>query len=139
MQPDALQRSAVPSHWLHSAPLVRLAAFDQRDGIADVPTTTHASDCAAGAAWLNRPRCSARAGRGHSRGGVERFAYVRVSSPCSDFASSARDTSSPTSAPASCASTKPGTSSGRMPAKVRVIERASVTAGLAKDVLAVNQ
>jgi hypothetical protein len=34
---------------------------------------------------------------------------------------------------------KPGTSTGRMPENVSVIERARVTAGLAKDVEAVNQ
>jgi len=44
-----------------------------------------------------------------------------------------------TSAPASCASRKPATSSGRMPANVCVSDRAMVTAGLANDVLAVNQ
>ena len=34
---------------------------------------------------------------------------------------------------------KPGASAGRMPAKVSVVARASVTAGLANDVEAVNQ
>ena len=42
-------------------------------------------------------------------------------------------------APASCATTKPGTSVGRMPAKVSVSDRATVTAGFANDVDAVNQ
>jgi hypothetical protein len=42
-------------------------------------------------------------------------------------------------APAPWATTNPGTSAGRMPAKVSVRARASVTAGLAKDVDAVNQ
>ena len=42
-------------------------------------------------------------------------------------------------APKSWATTKPGTSAGRMPAKVSGAERASVTAGLANEVEAVNQ
>src|SRR2546422_817817 len=42
-------------------------------------------------------------------------------------------------APRSCATMKLGTSAGRMPAKVSVSARAMVTAGLAKDVEAVNQ
>lgn len=37
-------------------------------------------------------------------------------------------------APAVCAAMKPGTSTGRMPAKVSVMERATVTAGFANDV-----
>ena len=39
----------------------------------------------------------------------------------------------------SCATMKPGASTGRMPAKVSVSDRAMVTAGLAKEVEAVNQ
>jgi len=42
-------------------------------------------------------------------------------------------------APANCATINPGTSSGRMPEKLSVIERAKVTAGLANEVDAVNQ
>jgi hypothetical protein len=42
-------------------------------------------------------------------------------------------------APMSWAAIKPGASAGRMPAKVFVKARASVTAGLANDVEAVNQ
>lgn len=42
-------------------------------------------------------------------------------------------------APASWATMKAGVSTGRMPAKVLEKGRASVTAGLAKDVEAVNQ
>ena len=38
-----------------------------------------------------------------------------------------------------CAMIKPGASIGRMPAKVSLRARAIVTAGLAKDVDAVNQ
>src|SRR6185369_109819 len=41
--------------------------------------------------------------------------------------------------PASWAKTKPGVSTGRIPAKVSLKERASVTAGFANDVDAVNQ
>jgi hypothetical protein len=41
--------------------------------------------------------------------------------------------------PANCARTKPGTSAGRMPAKVSLNDRAIVTAGFAKEVEAVNQ
>ena len=43
------------------------------------------------------------------------------------------------SAPHTCAAMNPGASLGRMPAKVSVMLRAMVTAGLAKDVDAVNQ
>ena len=39
----------------------------------------------------------------------------------------------------SCAAIKPGTSIGRMPEKVFVAARASVTAGFANDVEEVNQ
>jgi hypothetical protein len=42
-------------------------------------------------------------------------------------------------APAVCAKIKPGTSIGRMPANVSVIDRATVTAGFANEVEAVNQ
>src|SRR6185369_1829796 len=42
-------------------------------------------------------------------------------------------------APTSWAAMKAGTSRGRMPAKVSLADRASVTAGFAKDVDAVNQ
>ena len=44
-----------------------------------------------------------------------------------------------TAAPANCATTKPGMSSGRMPANVSVRPRANVTAGFANEVEAVNQ
>ncbi len=42
-------------------------------------------------------------------------------------------------APRSCAQIKPGVSAGRMPLKVLLAARARVTAGLAKEVEAVNQ
>ena len=45
----------------------------------------------------------------------------------------------PRSAAVICAATKPTTEVGAMPAKVSVKDRASVTAGFAKDVEAVNQ
>ncbi len=41
--------------------------------------------------------------------------------------------------PASCAALNPITSTGRIPAKVLLTDRAMVTAGLAKDVDAVNR
>jgi hypothetical protein len=44
-----------------------------------------------------------------------------------------------TSAPANCAAMNPATSPWRIPAKVFVMDRAKVTAGLANDVEAVNQ
>jgi len=49
--------------------------------------------------------------------------------------------SSPTAstAPPTCATTKPGTDAGAMPANVSVNARPTVTAGLAKLVLLVNQ
>src|SRR5258706_8212783 len=50
-----------------------------------------------------------------------------------------RKTATAMIAPVSCATRKPGTSLGRMPANVSVIARARVTAGLAKEVDAVNQ
>ena len=43
------------------------------------------------------------------------------------------------SAPAICASMKPGTSTARIPANVSVMDRATVTAGFANEVDAVNQ
>ena len=42
-------------------------------------------------------------------------------------------------APINCARMNPGTSAGRIPAKVSVTHRASVTAGFANEVEAVNQ
>ena len=42
-------------------------------------------------------------------------------------------------APRSCATMKPGASTGRIPANVFVNARASIMAGLAKEVEAVNQ
>lgn len=48
-------------------------------------------------------------------------------------------TASAAAIPATCAITKPVASWGLIPAKVRVNARATVTAGLAKDVLAVNR
>jgi hypothetical protein len=42
-------------------------------------------------------------------------------------------------APTICAAMKPGTSEGRMPEKVLLAARASVTAGFANDVEDVNQ
>ena len=42
-------------------------------------------------------------------------------------------------APASCATTKPGASAGRIPANVSLAARARVTAVLANDVEAVNR
>ena len=48
-------------------------------------------------------------------------------------------TAAPASAPTHCAATNPITSVGRMPEKLCVSDRANVTAGLANDVLAVNQ
>jgi len=52
---------------------------------------------------------------------------------------SQRNKSVATAAPRSCATMKAGTSIGRMPAKVSLAERASVTAGVAKDGDDVNQ
>ena len=48
-------------------------------------------------------------------------------------------TSEAASAPASCATMNAGTSAGRMPAKLSVSARATVTAGLANEVEEVNQ
>jgi hypothetical protein len=42
-------------------------------------------------------------------------------------------------APSNCATINPGESAGRIPAKVLVTDRASVTAGFANEVDAVNQ
>ena len=48
-------------------------------------------------------------------------------------------TPSPIRAPAICAAMNAGTDVGAIPAKVSLSDRAMVTAGLAKDVEAVNQ
>src|SRR5262245_23084579 len=53
--------------------------------------------------------------------------------------SSQRHTSVVAAAPSNCARMNAATSSGRIPAKVLLAARASVTAGLAKEVDAVNQ
>jgi hypothetical protein len=45
----------------------------------------------------------------------------------------------PAAAPASCATTKAGTSAGRIPANVSLAVLASVTAGFANEVEDVNQ
>ena len=50
-----------------------------------------------------------------------------------------RDSPVAAAAPSTCAAMKPGASAGRRPAKVSVAARASVTAGLANEVEAVNQ
>ena len=50
-----------------------------------------------------------------------------------------RMTTRPAKAPASCATINIGTSAGAIPEKLLVSARATVTAGLAKDVEAVNQ
>src|ERR1700679_2566511 len=52
---------------------------------------------------------------------------------------SQRKSSVAANAPASWAATNPATSAGLIPANVLLTDRASVTAGLAKDVDAVNQ
>jgi len=51
---------------------------------------------------------------------------------------SQRNSKVATKAPASCATMNSGTSAGRIPAKVFDNDRAMVTAGLAKEVQAVN-
>src|SRR5688572_7871272 len=56
-----------------------------------------------------------------------------------DTGTSQRNSQVAAAAPASCATTKPGTSAGRMPANVSLAARASVTAGFANEVDAVNQ
>ncbi len=55
------------------------------------------------------------------------------------FGQSHRASTNASSAPAHCATTNGGTPDGAMPAKVFDSDRASVTAGLANDVEAVNQ
>src|SRR4029077_12953503 len=55
------------------------------------------------------------------------------------FAKRNRASTIASSAPTTCATTKPGTASGAMPAKVSVRVRPTVTAGLAKLVDDVNQ
>src|SRR4029077_977888 len=52
---------------------------------------------------------------------------------------SQRESAVAAAAPVSCATTKPGTSTGRTPAKVSVSARPMVTAGFANDVETVNQ
>src|SRR5439155_21835786 len=55
------------------------------------------------------------------------------------FGASQRNKNVALNAPATCATTNSGTSTGLMPVNVFVNERASVTAGFAKDVEEVNQ
>jgi len=62
--------------------------------------------------------------------GVEGLAGLAARGPDLDRASAA---------PSSCMATKPGTDVGAMPAKVSDRVRATVMAGLANDVLLVNQ
>ena len=57
----------------------------------------------------------------------------------SGFGHSQRATGRAASAPRNCAAMKAGAPDGAMPANVSVSDRASVTAGLANDVEAVNQ
>ncbi len=64
--------------------------------------------------------------------GTQRF-------PSSAGGCSQRHNSTAAKAPAHCAAMNPGASTGRMPAKVSLAARASVTAGLANEVDAVNQ
>jgi len=52
---------------------------------------------------------------------------------------SQRDAISPAAAPRSCAAMNPGAPAGEIPANVSDMTRATVTAGLAKEVDAVNQ
>jgi hypothetical protein len=56
-----------------------------------------------------------------------------------DSAKSQRHRPAAASAPRICATMKPGTSGGEIPAKVSLSDRAMVTAGLANDVDEVNQ
>ena len=66
--------------------------------------------------------------------------WLQAASDFSPFArSSQRQVAQASAAPTNCMATNSGTSAGRMPAKVSEKPRAIVTAGLAKDVEAVNQ
>ena len=58
---------------------------------------------------------------------------------CGSAGASQRNSRVAAEAPSSWATMKAGASAGRIPANVSLAARASVTAGLAKDVLAVNQ
>src|SRR4051794_12664840 len=85
------------------------------------------------------PRTPLYKSAGLPRGRGERQGVVRA---LSNFASGARShvvTAIPTSAPAVCATTNIGAFEGAIPEKVSVNERATVTAGFAKEVEAVNQ
>jgi hypothetical protein len=76
----------------------------------------------------------------HQRGLADSLADVaRTSSECALAANSAVDRPAPIAAPTSWATTNAGTWLIAMPAKVVVKPRASVTAGLANEVDAVNQ
>jgi len=72
------------------------------------------------------------------------FKYMELSNLCqppdpADRGVSQRKRAVADAAPMSCATMNAGASDGRIPAKVSVADRASVTAGLANDVEAVNQ
>jgi hypothetical protein len=65
--------------------------------------------------------------------------HLRSWSPEAVRGRSHRTTAMARAAPTHCAAMNPGTSYGRMPAKESLAARASVTAGFAKEVDAVNQ
>src|SRR5687767_9877482 len=72
-------------------------------------------------------------------GGPSILPAATASADSARFGTSQRNSSVAAAAPTSCATMKPGTSTGRIPANVSLAARARVTAGLANDVEAVNQ
>src|SRR5437867_4371144 len=68
-----------------------------------------------------------------------RWGTTTVSATSGNVGTSQRNRAVAEPAPRSCAAMKPGTSAGRIPANVSVADRASVTAGFANEVEAVNQ
>src|SRR2546421_1476220 len=75
----------------------------------------------------------------HSRPSFMSCGITIASASFASCGMSQRKSAVAAAAPNSCATMKPGTSEGRIPAKVSLIERARVTAGLANEVDAVNQ
>src|SRR5262249_42143554 len=76
---------------------------------------------------------------GHASSGWAGWGTTTSGAASGNAGTSQRNSAVASAAPTSCATTKPGTSWGRIPAKVSVAARARVTAGFAKLVEDVNQ
>src|SRR5262245_16897891 len=91
--------------------------------------------------WIGEP---VEPRRGHLRparvmNAGEQYRLHGASCPSGNGGANQRSASVAAPAPRSCATTNPGASTGRIPAKVSLAARASVTAGFANEVDDVNQ